>query len=32
MALLEVSARIAIVQFRGRHAMQSPAATAAVAA
>ena len=32
MALLEVSTRIAIVQLRGRHAMQSTAATVAVAA
>jgi hypothetical protein len=32
MALLEVSTRIAIVQLRGRHAMQSTAATVAAAA
>ena len=32
MALLEVSTRIAIVQLRGRHAMQSSAATIAAAA
>ena len=32
MALLEVSTRIAIVQLRGRHAMQSTAAPIAAAA